>query len=198
MSVAIQGFLTGLSLIVAIGAQNAFVLRQGIRREHVLTVVVVCAVADAVLVTAGVGGLGAAITTHPVAVAVARVGGAAFLAAFAVLALRRARRPGSLVPADDAPATHLGVLVACLGFTFLNPHVYLDTVVLLGSLASQHGDPGRWVFGAGAVAASVTWFVGLGFGARRLRPFFARPRSWQVLDYGVAAVMTTLAVALVA
>ncbi|MHB1491105.1 MAG: LysE/ArgO family amino acid transporter, partial [Cellulomonas sp.] len=87
---------------------------------------------------------------------------------------------------------------ACLGFTFLNPHVYLDTVVLLGSLASQHGDPGRWVFGAGAVAASVTWFVGLGFGARRLRPFFARPRSWQVLDYGVAAVMTTLAVALVA
>lgn len=197
MSTAIQGFLTGLSLIVAIGAQNAFVLRQGIRREHVLTVVVVCAVADAVLVTAGIAGLGAAITTHPVAVAVARVGGAAFLATFAVLAVRRARRPERLVPADDAPATHLGVLVACLGFTFLNPHVYLDTVVLLGSLASQHGDPGRWVFGAGAVAASVTWFVGLGFGARRLRPFFARPRSWQVLDYGVAAVMTTLAVVLV-
>ncbi len=197
MSIAIQGFLTGLSLIVAIGAQNAFVLRQGIRREHVLTVVVVCAVADAVLVTVGVLGLGAAITTHPVAVAVARVGGAAFLVAFAVLALLRARRPGRLVPADDAPATHLGVLLACLGFTFLNPHVYLDTVVLLGSLASEHGDPGRWAFGAGAVAASVTWFVGLGFGARRLRPFFARPRSWQVLDYGVAAVMTTLAVALV-
>ncbi len=196
MGVAIQGFLTGLSLIVAIGAQNAFVLRQGIRREHVLTVVVVCAAADAVLVTAGILGLGAAISTHPVAITVARVGGAGFLAAFAVLALRRARRPERLLPADDAPATHLGVLLACLGFTFLNPHVYLDTVVLLGSLASQHGDPGRWAFGAGAVAASVTWFVSLGFGARRLRPLFARPRSWQLLDYGVAAVMATLAVAL--
>lgn len=198
MTIALQGFLTGLSLIVAIGAQNAFVLRQGIRREFVLTVVTVCALADAVLVTAGIVGLGAAITAHPAALAVARFGGATFLAAFGVLALRRARRPGRLVPADDAPATHLGVLVACLGFTFLNPHVYLDTVVLLGSLASQHGDPGRWAFGAGAAAASVVWFTGLGFGARRLRPLFARPRSWQVLDYGVAAVMLTLAVTLVA
>ena len=192
-----QGFLTGLSLIVAIGAQNAFVLRQGIRREHVLTVVAVCAAADVALITAGIAGFGPALRSSPTALAVARYGGAAFLLAFGTLAVLRARRPGQLVPTAAAPAGHAGVLLTCLGFTFLNPHVYLDTVVLLGTLANQHGDPGRWVFGAGAMSASVAWFVTLGFGARRLRPFFARPRSWQVLDYLVGAVMTTLAVALV-
>ena len=197
MTTALQGFLAGLSLIVAIGAQNAFVLRQGIRREHVAIVVTVCALADAVLVTVGVAGVGAAITARPAALTAARYGGAAFLLAYAVAALARARRPERLVPAAGPPATRTGVLLASLGFTFLNPHVYLDTVVLLGSLAGQHGDPGRWAFGAGAVAASLTWFVALGYGARRLRPFFARPRSWQVLDYAVAGVVTALAVSLV-
>jgi L-lysine exporter family protein LysE/ArgO len=196
MTIAIQGFLTGLSLIVAIGAQNAFVLRQGIRREFVLTVVTVCALADAVLVTAGIVGLGAAITAHPAALTVARFGGAAFLAAFGVLALRRARRPERLVPADDAPATHLGVLVACLGFTFLNPHVYLDTVVLLGAMANQHADVGRWLFALGAAGASLAWFTALGFGAGRLGPVFARPQAWRWLDAGIAVVMVGLAVVL--
>ena len=196
MTAAVQGLLAGLSLIVAIGAQNAFVLRQGIRREHVAIVVVVCALADAVLITVGIAGLGAAITTHPTALAVARYGGAVFLLGFAVAALARARRPGRLVPSDARPATRSGVLLAALGFTFLNPHVYLDTVVLLGSLAAQHGDPGRWLFGAGAVAASATWFTALGWGARRLQPFFARPRSWQLLDYAVAGIVTVLAVGL--
>ncbi len=195
-AVALSGFLTSLSLIVAIGAQNAFVLRQGLRREHVLPVVALCAAADAALITAGIAGLGALVTSHPTVLAVTRYAGAAFLLVLAVAAARRARRPERLDPAADGPAALRGVLTTCLALTFLNPHVYLDTVVLLGSLAHQH-DPGAWVFGAGAAAASVAWFTALGFGAATLRPVFARPRAWQVLDLGVALVMATLAVLLV-
>ncbi len=192
---AIQGFGTGAALIVAIGAQNAFVLRQGIRREHVGVVVALCATADAALIAAGVAGLGPLIAAHPAGITVARVGGAAFLVVVGAVAARRALRPGGLEPADDAPAGLAAVVVTCLGLTFLNPHVYLDTVVLLGSLAHQH--PGaHWLFAAGAASASVAWFSILGFGARRLRPFFAKPGSWRVLDAGIAVVMLGLAVAL--
>ncbi|MCU1431291.1 MAG: Lysine exporter protein [Actinotalea sp.] len=190
------GFLTALSLIVVIGAQNAFVLRQGLLREHVLAVVLLCAVADAVLVTAGVAGVGALVTEHPTVLAVARYGGAAFLLVLGVQAALRAARPRHLDPADRAPASLSRSLLTAAGLTLLNPHVYLDTVVLLGSLAAQHG-PARWAFGGGAVAASVVWFFGLGFGARYLAPVFARPRAWQVLDGGIALVMTGLAVSLV-
>ncbi|MEZ0449065.1 LysE/ArgO family amino acid transporter [Cellulomonas sp. ICMP 17802] len=193
---ALSGFLTALSLIVAIGAQNAFVLRQGIRREHVLPVVAVCATADALLVAAGIAGLGALVTSHPAVLTATRYVGAAFLLVLAVGAALRARHPSRLDPAAEGPVALGAVLSTCLALTFLNPHVYLDTVVLLGSLAHQH-DPGAWAFGAGAVTASVVWFTALGFGAASLRPVFAKPRAWQVLDLVIAVVMATLAVALV-
>lgn len=191
MSASLVGFATGLTLIVAIGAQNAFVLRQGIRREHVLPVVLVCALADAVLISAGVAGLGVLVTAHPMITDVIRYGGAAFLGGYGVLAIRRAYRPGTLVPSDAASGTLRAALLTCLAFTFLNPHVYLDTVVLLGSIANQYDGP--WLFAAGAVAASFTWFFALGYGAKRLGRFFARPRSWQVLDISIAVVMLALA-----
>ncbi|GEA88427.1 LysE/ArgO family amino acid transporter [Cellulomonas cellasea] len=193
---ALVGLVTGLGLIVAIGAQNAFVLRQGLRREHVLGVVLMCALADAALVTAGVAGLGPVLTAHETVMAVVRYGGAAFLGWFAFSAARRALRPAALQPAaDDAPGGRTRVLLTCAALTFLNPHVYLDTVVLLGSVAHQQDRP--WAFAAGAVTASFGWFTTLGFGAGRLAPLFARPRAWQVLDALVALVMAALAVSLV-
>ncbi len=187
------GFATSLSLIVAIGSQNAFVLRQGLRREHVLPVVLICALADALLISGGIAGLGALLTGAPLALTIAKYFGAAFLFGYAVLAARRAVAPGTLSPADHVPAALRSVLLTCLGFTFLNPHVYLDTVVLLGSLANQRGTDGRWFYGIGAVLASFGWFFALGFLARKLAPVFARPRAWQVLDGAIALLMTTLA-----
>ena len=139
MTPVLFGFLTGLSLIVAIGAQNAFVLRQGIRNEHVLPVVILCAVSDLVLIMAGVAGVGALITAHPQLLSVARYGGAVFLVGYGLLAARRAIRPATLTPSDAGPARLTSVLLTCLALTFLNPHVYLDTVVLLGTLAAQQG-----------------------------------------------------------
>ncbi|MFI2754312.1 LysE/ArgO family amino acid transporter [Cellulomonas sp. P22] len=197
MPTLLTGFLTSLTLIAAIGAQNAFVLRQGIRREHVVPVILVCAGADLLLITAGVAGLGALVVAHPGVLTASRYGGAAFLLVLAVAAARRARHPSHLDPAAQGPATLGAVLATCLALTFLNPHVYLDTVVLLGSLAQQHGPAGSWAFGAGAGLASIVWFTALGAGATRLAPVFARPRAWQVLDAGVAAVMATIAVLLV-
>jgi L-lysine exporter family protein LysE/ArgO len=189
------GFATSLSLIVAIGAQNAFVLRQGIRNEHVLPVVILCAVSDLVLIMAGVAGVGALVTAHPQLLTVARYGGAAFLVGYGLLAARRAVRPTTLTPSDAGPASLKSVLLTCLALTFLNPHVYLDTVVLLGTLASEQGDA-RWRFGAGAATASLVWFFGLGFGARRLAGLFARPSTWRVLDGVIALTMIGLGVSL--
>ncbi len=193
--VVLQGLLAGLSLIVAIGAQNAFVLRQGLRGEHVAAVVAVCTGADLALIAAGTAGLGALVGGHPGALAVARFAGAGLLTVLAVTALRRALRPGRLDPATDAPVAARTVLVTTLGLTFLNPHVYLDTVLLLGAMAAQHG-PARWWFAVGAGAASAVWFSGLGFGAARLRPLLARPGAWRVLDLSVAAVMLVFALRL--
>lgn len=189
----LAGFAASLSLIVAIGAQNAFVLRQGLRREHIVPVVLTCAFSDALLIFGGIAGLGALLTRSSVALAVAKYGGAAFLLGYAVVAARRASRPSALRPADHAPAALRSVVLTCLGFTYLNPHVYLDTVVLLGALANQRGTDGRWLYGVGAVAASFGWFFALGFLARRLGPIFARPRAWQFLDGGIALVMTGIA-----
>jgi L-lysine exporter family protein LysE/ArgO len=194
----LAGFATSLSLIVAIGAQNAFVLRQGLRREHVLPVVLTCALSDALLISGGIAGLGALLTSSPLALTIAKYGGAAFLLAYAVVAARRAIRPGAMSPADHAPAALRSVVLTCLGFTYLNPHVYLDTVILLGTLANQRGTDGRWLYGAGAVAASFGWFFALGFLARRLGPIFARPRAWQFLDGTIALIMTTLALCMLA
>jgi L-lysine exporter family protein LysE/ArgO len=189
------GFVTGLSLIVAIGAQNAFVLRQGIRNEHVLPVVILCAVSDLVLIVAGVAGVGALVTAHPQLMTIARYGGAAFLLAYGLLAARRALQPAVMTPGDAGSARLPAVLLTCLTLTFLNPHVYLDTVVLLGTLASQQGEA-RWRFGAGAAAASLVWFFCLGFGARQLAGLFAKPVTWRILDGVIALTMITLSVSL--
>jgi L-lysine exporter family protein LysE/ArgO len=191
----VMGFLASFALIAAIGAQNAFVLRQGIRREHVLPVVAMCTVSDIVLIAAGIAGVGALIGAHPNALNVAKFGGAAFLVGYGLLAARRAWRPASLRPSDAAPVRLAEVLVTCAALTFLNPHVYLDTVVLLGALANEHRDQ-RWLFGVGAVTASAVWFAGLGLGARKLTGLFARPFTWRVLDCLIAATMIGLGVSL--
>jgi L-lysine exporter family protein LysE/ArgO len=198
---ALAGLGLGLSLIVAIGAQNAFVLRQGLRREHVLAVVLVCAISDAVLIAAGVAGGGILFTAVPWLVDVIRWAGAAFLLAYGVLAAVRAlRRPRPDAVGLRAGATGgagLGAALAtCLALTWLNPHVYLDTVLLLGSVASTHHDM-RWFFAAGAAAGSILWFSALGFGARLLAPLFAKPLAWRILDGIIAVVMIAIAVSLV-
>ena len=197
--VALAGLGTGLSLIVAIGAQNAFVLRQGLRREHVLLVVAICAAlrpgADP-----GRGGRASArvVERRPGALTVVRWVGAAFLLGYGLLAARARRAPAALEPADGRRRARRGPRWrTCLALTWLNPHVYLDTVLLLGSVASQPRPEGRWWFGAGAGAGSVLWFSLLGFGARVLTPVFRRPTAWRVLDGLIAAVMLTLAGALV-
>jgi len=195
----------GLSLIVSIGAQNAFVLRQGLRREHVVACVAICAVSDVLLILVGVAGFGSLIAGTPWVLQVARFGGAAFLAAFGLMALRRAARPSALTAADApverSAAGRTGVVLTLLGLTWLNPQVYLETIVLLGSVAAaqgeQHGPAARWYFGGGAMVASVLWFSALGAGARLLRPLFARPSAWRVLDGAVAAMMFALAALLV-
>ncbi|WP_067654819.1 LysE/ArgO family amino acid transporter [Nocardia harenae] len=239
MTSTLAGFGFGLSLIVAIGAQNAYVLRQGIARTHVGAVVAVCAASDVLLIAAGVGGFGAVLRAVPEVLVVARWAGAAFLFGYAVLALRRAWSPAGLVPAADpepgraesalvpvgaaaggdavdggaapggagpdlgragAPAIRplrsapaLGATIATtLALTWLNPHVYLDTVVLLGSFASAHAGADRWYLAAGAMTASVLWFLALGYGARLLGPLFARPGAWRVLDAGIALIMLAL------
>ena len=193
---ALAGFVASVVLIVAIGAQNAFVLRQGLRREHVLPVVVTCAVADLALIAAGIAGLGAVVTAQPTTVTAIRWVGAAFLLTYAALAAKRAWRPGTLKPTDQAPATLRATLLTCLALTYLNPHVYLDTVLLLGSVAQQH--PHRWLFGIGAAVASAVWFSALGLGAHRLAPVLARPAAWRVLDGLIAVVMAGVAVSLLA
>jgi L-lysine exporter family protein LysE/ArgO len=193
---ALSGLGFGLSLIVAIGAQNAFVLRQGLRREHVLAVVAICALADAVLIVLGIAGIGAVLDSAPWLLVAIRWGGILFLLAYAVLAARRALRPGTLEGDPAGASTSLRTAVAtCLALTLLNPHVYLDTVVLLGSVANTHGGE-RWWFGAGAALGSVLWFTALGFGARALRPLFRSRTAWRVLDAGVAVVMVALAASL--
>jgi len=191
---AFAGFAASVVLIVAIGAQNAFVLRQGLRREHVLPVVLTCALSDLALILAGIAGLGAVIAAQPTAVTVIKWVGAAFLFGYAALAAKRAVRPSGLRPTDRAPATLRATLLTCLALTYLNPHVYLDTVLLLGSVAQQH--PHRWVFGIGAAAASLVWFTALGAGAHKLAPVLARPAAWRILDGLIAVVMVAVGITL--
>ena len=192
---ALSGLGFGLSLIVAIGAQNAFVLRQGLRGEHVGVVVAICAISDAVLIALGVGGAGVLLRDE--LVDAVRWAGAAFLLGYAALAARRAWRPGALHAAAGGEASGLRAAVAAaLALTWLNPHVYLDTVVLLGSVAATHGDA-RWWFALGAAAGSVLWFTGLGYGARLLRRPFSRPAAWRALDGAVALIMGAIGVSLV-
>jgi L-lysine exporter family protein LysE/ArgO len=189
------GFIASFTLIAAIGAQNAFVLRQGIRGEHVLTVVAVCTLSDILLISAGIAGFGALINAHPSVVDIAKFGGAAFLVGYGLLAARRAWRPSTLTPSQAAPARLAQVVITCLALTFLNPHVYLDTVVLLGAIANEHRDE-RWLFGIGAVTASAVWFVSLGLGARRLANLFATPLTWRILDSLIAVMMIGLGISI--
>ncbi|MGJ5893254.1 LysE/ArgO family amino acid transporter [Streptomyces niveiscabiei] len=198
LTAAAAGFGTGLSLIVAIGAQNAFVLRQGVRRDAVLPVVAICALSDAALIALGVGGVGALVVAWPgVVSAVGWIGGA-FLLCYGALAARRVLRPqGALLAEGDAAGSMKRAVLTCLALTWLNPHVYLDTVFLLGSVAADRGSL-RWVFGLGAATASLCWFAGLGFGARLLGRFLTRPSAWRVLDGAVAVTMIALGVTLIA
>ncbi|MDJ0392982.1 LysE/ArgO family amino acid transporter [Rhodococcus sp. G-MC3] len=194
----LAGFAFGLSLIVAIGAQNAFVLRQGLARRHVLAVVGVCAVSDLILITAGVAGAGLLTNVAPGLVKIAFWGGALFLVLYAAVSARRAFRPASLTPNDDVGPTRLGTaVVTAMALTWLNPHVYLDTVFLLGSVAATYEAARVW-FGVGAAAASVVWFSALGYGARLLRPAFSKPSAWRVLDGAIAAFMLALGIGLAA
>jgi L-lysine exporter family protein LysE/ArgO len=229
LSSMIAGLGLGLSLIVAIGAQNLFVLRQGIRREHVFAVAAVCAISDAVLIVVGVSGVGAVLEAVPWLIDVVRWAGAAFLVAYGLLAARRALRPSgealevrgaeadasegsdattevraggssatpAVVTTRRTRSTLVAALATCLALTWLNPHVYLDTVFLLGTVANTHGDPGRWWFALGASVASIAWFFGLAYGARLLGRVLASPRAWRILDGVIAVVMVALGVSLV-
>ncbi|CAM5647744.1 MULTISPECIES: LysE/ArgO family amino acid transporter [Streptomyces] len=197
LTTAAAGFGTGLSLIVAIGAQNAFVLRQGVRRDAVLAVVGICALSDAALIALGVGGVGAVVVAWPGALRAIGIVGGVFLLCYGALAARRVLRPGTGLRAEgDAAGSRRRAVLTCLAMTWLNPHVYLDTVFLLGSLAADRG-PLRWTFGLGAALASLCWFAALGFGARLLGRFLARPGAWRVLDGLVALTMLALGATLV-
>ncbi|MFC6354539.1 LysE/ArgO family amino acid transporter [Luethyella okanaganae] len=235
---ALAGLGLGFSLIVAIGAQNVFVLRQGLRREHLLSVVLICAVSDIVLVAVGIGGIGAVLERAPVLPVIVRWVGAAFLVGYGILAARRSLHPGALIvdegsdgdsepvrfggrppsggpltsnpavvdpggttvrarPAAAAGTSLRATVLTCIALTWLNPHVYLDTVFLLGSIANSHGETGRWAFGAGAALASVVWFGALGFGARLLGRWLGTPTAWRVFDGVIAVVMVVMGVLLV-
>ena len=197
LSIFITGFLLGGSLILAIGAQNAFILRQGLLKQHVFILCLVCAASDALLIAAGVGGLGTIIDGHPEFVKWVTIGGALFLLAYAIFALQRALKPQAMLAANTGQGSLKAAMAQCLAFTFLNPHVYLDTVVLVGGISSRYVGQEKTAFAAGAMAASFIWFFSLGYGARLLQPVFAKPRSWQILDLIIAAVMTIIAFSLV-
>ena len=198
LPVFVQGLVLSLGLIVAIGAQNAFVLRQGLRREHVGPVVLFCAVADAVLIAAGVLGMAQALGQSPGLARALALVGAVFLALYGWQALRRARQAHQLQAATGGAGMGRGAALAqAAAFTLLNPHVYLDTVLLVGSIGAQQPAALRGWFIAGASSASLLWFALLGFGARWLAPWFARPRAWQILDGLIGVTMFVLSVMLV-
>lgn len=193
----IAGYLVAISLIAAIGAQNAFVLRQGLRREHVGWVVFICAASDAMLIAAGVAGFGAVSKSVPWLGDAMLWAGVAFLLVYGALRFRAAWQGGeALVPASDVPVALRRVIVTCLLLTWANPHVYLDTLVLIGAISAQYAPHGM-AFGIGAAAGSASFFTALGYGARLLAPVMARPRSWVVLEVIVGATMWAIAAALV-
>ncbi|MDR3522196.1 MAG: LysE/ArgO family amino acid transporter [Acidocella sp.] len=193
----IPGLSLGLSLIIAIGAQNAFVLRQGLRKEHVFAVCLVCATSDALLIAAGVAGFGQIIAKLPWLEPLMRYGGAAFLLIYAIRAfISAARHNAGLSPLDGPVSSFKKTLLTVIGFTWLNPHVYLDTVVLLGSVSTQYRGH-KVAFALGAMSGSVLFFFSLGYGAHYLRPLFASPISWRVLDIIIGCIMTSVALSLI-
>lgn len=190
----LKGLGLGGGLIVAIGSQNAYLLRQALKREFVVSCIAICVLCDALLIAAGVAGMGQLISDAPALLLWLKIGGALFLLAYGWRAARSALRPATLVAGEGAPAAgHGAVLAAMLAFSLLNPHVYLDTVILLGSIGGQQAGNGRLSFALGAMLASAVWFSGLGLGARYLAPVFARPQAWRVLDGVIALVMWAIA-----
>jgi L-lysine exporter family protein LysE/ArgO len=196
LSAAVAGFLLGGSLIVAIGAQNAFVIRQGALNAHVFWVCLFCSVCDAILIWAGVFGLGALIKLVPMFIPILTYGGAAFLIWYGVKALLRALNPSGMSSSSESAGTLKAALAACAAFTLLNPHVYLDTVVLVGSIANARPQGEQIPFATGASVASLTWFFALGFGAKALGPWLTQPKVWRVIDFIIAGVMFLLALKL--
>jgi len=190
-----SGFLASLSLIIAIGAQNAFVIKQGLLRSHVTLVVLFCSVADALFIVLGVGGLGTFVQRQPQALEYIRWFGVAYLTWFGIKSVRAALSTQSLTVATSEKQSAGKVLLSLVTFTFLNPHVYLDTVILLGSIANQFADH-RWYFAVGASVASVLWFTVIGYGARAASKFMTRPLFWKILDSVIAVIMFTIAITL--
>lgn len=193
-----KGFLLGGGLIIAIGAQNAFILALGLKRQHAFKAALVCALSDAALIIVGVAGLGALISQSHIATNIAAIGGAAFLIGYALLALRRAAKPQVLEATTMTPPGWGTVLAQTLAVTFLNPHVYLDTVVMLGAVSAQINLPFRYAFAAGAVVASFSWFFALATSANLMAPYLARPITWRLIDVGTAAIMLFIAWKLIA
>ncbi len=192
----LPGFFAGLGLIVAIGAQNAFVIRQGLKRQHVLAVVAICALADAALIALGIAGLGAIIQGLPWLLEGVRWFGVAYLTWFGIKSVRSAFKNQTMDTSGGDAGSLKKAVLAVLGFTFLNPHVYLDTVILLGSISNQFAED-RWIFGFGAMTASIVWFSTIGFGARAASRFMSKPIFWRVLDSLIAIVMFSIAFYLV-
>lgn len=195
MIALLPGFLTGLSLIIAIGAQNAFVIKQGLLRQHVLLIVLICAISDAVLIFLGTGGLGALVQSNQGLLEVIRWFGVAYLTWFGIKSVKSAFTNQSLEASESPTVSALKVATTALALTWLNPHVYLDTVILLGSVANQF-DSDRWYFAIGASVASVLWFTVIGFGARAASKYMSRPIFWKILDSLIAIVMFSIAITL--
>jgi L-lysine exporter family protein LysE/ArgO len=193
MNAILPGFLTGLSLIIAIGAQNAFVLRQGLTRKYIIPVVLICSLSDALLITLGTAGLGALIQTLPLLLEILRWLGVGYLTWFGISAVRKVLAKDTLQVSDESSVSFKRTILMTLGFTYLNPHVYLDTVIFVGSLANQFGE-NKWSFALGAVCASFFWFFSLGFTASKMAVLMAKPMFWKILDIFIAAVMFSLAI----
>ena len=195
MIALIPGFFTGLSLIVAIGAQNAFVIKQGLLRQHVLLIVAICAVSDAALIFLGIGGLGALVQSNTSVLEVIRWFGVLYLTWFGIKSIRSALTNQSLVASESGTTSAKEIATTVLALTFLNPHVYLDTVILLGSVGNQFNED-RWFFAVGASVASFAWFSTIGFGARAASKYMSKPIFWKILDSAIAVVMFTIAITL--
>ncbi|GAM71569.1 transporter [Vibrio sp. JCM 19236] len=197
MTTYIAGFSLGLSLILAIGSQNAFVLKQGLKNQHIFVICAVCAISDAILISLGVAGFGAMVNRFPEIETFARYGGALFLSVYALLSFKSAfTTDHALQSAGESKGSLTKVILMCLAFTWLNPHVYLDTVVLLGSV-STHYHPNQLQFAVGAMTASFVFFFSLGYGARFLAPIFNKPRAWKILELLVGVIMASIAITLV-
>ncbi|MCP3429669.1 LysE/ArgO family amino acid transporter [Opacimonas viscosa] len=197
MSSLFAGFTIGLSLIVAIGAQNAFILKQGLLRQHVFWVCTVCFISDSIALSAGIAGFGLVVAKFPEIEWVARWAGAAFLFWYGAINFRSAwTNTTGLVATGDSPKSLYKTILLCLAFTWLNPHFYLDTLVMIGSISTQYPDP--LMFGVGTISASCVFFYSLGYGARLLEPVFAKPHSWRILDTLIGIIMWFIALSLVA